>query len=200
MAKAPADFFADNLAYARNLVAIARAVDAQTTSVVDVTDILRAALVAGVSALDHYVHEKVRTRMLEAHASGAAVTDAFGRFRVSLASARAGLSNPGTAEWLDAEIRSQHSLLSFQKPDKIADAVRLISSIKLWEDVAAQLGITDKDMKRELILIIDRRNKIAHEADVDPTPPHDRWPISYADVERALDFLELNVGAIDCLC
>lgn len=31
------------------------------------------------------------------------------------------------------------------------------------------MGRPDKDIKQELKIIIDRRNKIAHEADIDPT-------------------------------
>ena len=45
------------------------------------------------------------------------------------------------------------------------------------------------DIKNELTLIIDRRNKIAHEADIDPSFPGERWPIAAADVEVVIDFI-----------
>ena len=45
-------------------------------------------------------------------------------------------------------------------------------------------------------LVVDRRNKIAHEADVDPTYPHSRWPISQTDVDGTLSFLSETVEAI----
>jgi hypothetical protein len=196
----PIAFFRANLAYARNLVAIARAVDSQTTAVVDITDILRAALVAGVSSLDHYVHEKVRTMMLGIYASANPGTDAYGRFTVALSSVETAFLNPGSSDWLDGEIRRQHALLSFQKPDKIADAVRMISPVKLWEEVGTAMTMPPADVKRELTLIVDRRNQIAHEADVDPTPPHDRWPIAYADVDRALGFIEHVGTSIETVC
>lgn len=199
-AKTPLAFFEDNLGYARNLVAIARAVDTQTTPALDVSDILRAALVSGVSALDHFVHEKVRTRMMETFAKGDPGTDAFQRFSTPLGAVQAALTSAAPPDWLDAEIRSQHGLLSFQKPDKIADAIRLISPIKLWEEVASALGSDAQTVKRELTLIVDRRNKIAHEADVDPTPPHDRWPISYPDVDNALGYMDSLGHTIDGLC
>jgi hypothetical protein len=196
-ARSPIDLFHDNLAYARNLLALARAVDAQTTPVLDMTDVLRASLVAGVSALDHFVHEKVRVEMLRTFTDGYAGTEAFGKFEVSMSSVRLALSNPGTTDWLDQEIRRKHSLLSFQKPDKIADAIRLCGPERLWQRVASTLGADQSDVKRELILIVDRRNKIVHEADMDPTPPHDRWPIDSGDVDRALAFIDNLVGAID---
>jgi hypothetical protein len=38
---------------------------------------------------------------------------------------------------LEAEIRENLSYESFQQPDKIADAIRLISAKKLWEEAAS---------------------------------------------------------------
>jgi hypothetical protein len=51
-------------------------------------------------------------------------------------------------------------------------------------------------VKQRLGLIVDRRNKIAHEADLDPTYPKVRWPISPADVDGVVEFLERAVEAI----
>lgn len=45
-------------------------------------------------------------------------------------------------------------------------------------------------IKNNLILIIQRRNKIAHEADIDPSFPGTRWPITPADVIMSTDFVE----------
>ena len=70
---------------------------------------------------------------------------------------------------------------SFQQPDKIADAIRLFSDVKLWQQVALELAIPEQDVKARLKLIVDRRNKIAHEADVDPSFPNMRWPITESD-------------------
>ncbi|MCX2971959.1 hypothetical protein OSB71_24420, partial [Streptomyces sp. JHD 1] len=67
--------------------------------------------------------------------------------------------------WLEQEIREQHGYLSFQQPDKVADAFRLVSDVSLWVEVAKHLGLRPEDVKRQLKLIADRRNKIAHEAD-----------------------------------
>lgn len=197
MSKRPIEHCRDNLAYAKNLVAVARAVDAQTTSALDVTDILRAAVVAGVSALDHYVHEKVRVGMLAIHAGGTVPPAAFDRFRVSLASTGRALANPADTSWLDGEIREQHGLLTFQQPEKIADALRLITTVAIWEEVAAKIGGSAGDVKRRLKLIVERRNRIAHEADIDPTPPHERWPITYANVDEALAFIEAVAEAVE---
>jgi hypothetical protein len=80
----------------------------------------------------------------------------------------------GAEGYLETEIRTRLGLQSFQKPDQIADAVRLFSSVELWKELGAQLGEDPHDLKVQLKLIVDRRNKIAHEADIDPSYPGQR--------------------------
>ena len=94
------------------------------------------------------------------------------------------------------DIRERHSWLSFQHPDKIADAVRLFSRVKLWDAVGQELASSSQDVKLRLGLIVDRRHKIAHEADVDPTNPGFRWPIDRAMSGEALDFVSRVCEAI----
>jgi hypothetical protein len=86
--------------------------------------------------------------------------------------------------------------LSFQQPDKIADAIRLISSIELWNLVAIELGMSSADVKTGLKIIIDRRNTIAHEADMDPTNPGFRWTINANMANEATDFIDRIAEAI----
>ena len=86
---------------------------------------------------------------------------------------------------VDTEIRRAHSWKSFQKPDSIADAIRLFTEISLWKDVAALMGMTPADLKTRIELVVDRRNKIAHEADIDPSFPGQRGP-STARLRRTL--------------
>ncbi|MGC9944707.1 MAG: hypothetical protein ABSE48_23030, partial [Verrucomicrobiota bacterium] len=64
------------------------------------------------------------------------------------------------------------------------------SAIKLWESVGAELGLQSKDVKIRLKLIVDRRNQIAHEADLDPSSPGFRWPIDAKRVNDTVDFVE----------
>ncbi|MBH8563144.1 hypothetical protein I8748_13280 [Nostoc sp. CENA67] len=99
--------------------------------------------------------------------------------------------------WLENEIRETLSYKSFQQPDKIADAIRLISDKKLWDEVAVKIGRPTKDIKQQLSLIVDRRNKIAHEADIDPTfNIGNRWNIDELLVNDAVDFLKQVVESI----
>lgn len=188
--------FEGNLQRVRDLISLKAHLAARTSGALDLDGILRAALVLGVSALDHFVHEVVRLGMSEVHAGKRAATPAFQRFPVSLGRTQVAISVPTSAVWLDEAIREAHGWQTFQQPDKIGDAIRLISSIRLWEEVAVQLGTDAKSVKSTLSAIVDRRNKIAHEADADPSFPGQRWPITDALVRDALEFLEKTARAI----
>ena len=224
----------------KDLIALHNSINVQSTSVLDLSDILRATIVLTVSALDYYIHEVVTLGMLEIYrgqraepaVSANTSKSAFSRFKVSLGGARQDrqialdisswleteiqsnygselLENSNTISnllpiisnsivnrlnntaWLENEIRETLGYQSFQQPEKIADAIRLISYKKLWQEVANNMNKSAKDIKQQLTLIVDRRNKIAHEADIDPTfNIGNRWPIDEILVSETIDFIE----------
>ena len=184
------DQFRVNLARVRNLGGIYNTLNAQTTAVIDCSDILRSELVMAVSVLDYYIHEIVRLGMLEVYRGTRPETSAFLRFQVSLESVRQAVRAPTSDDWLENEIRERHGWRSFQQADHIAEAIRLISAIKLWEQVSNCLGMPAQDVRQQLNLIVDRRNKIVHEADMDPTPYNTQWPIDEVLVDDAINFIE----------
>lgn len=54
-----------------------------------------------------------------------------------------------------------------------------------------------EDIKNELSSIVDRRNKIAHEADINPTYTiGQRWLIDESLVNNAVDFIEQVVESV----
>jgi hypothetical protein len=188
--------FTANIQRARALGGLARAVMAVAPPL-DVSDLWRAQIVLGVSAFDHFIHELSRLGMIEAVSGVRPQTDAFRRFDIPVSALNRALSGAETpAQWLGDAVKEKHSWLTFQHPDKVADAMRLVSSKALWEEVANVLGSTAADAKRRLLLIIERRNKIAHEADMDPTNPGFRWPISSQLAVDALQALEDTGNAI----
>ena len=187
--KSALDQFRENQQRARELVELTSAIDALTTEAIDLGDLLRSALVLSVSALDHFVHEHVRAGMVEAHRGLKKMTDAHLRFPVSVVAVHEALGDPARHDWLANAVRDAHSWLAFQQPEKIADAIRLISDVALWEEVGRRMGRTAADVKTELKTIVGRRNKIAHEADMNPTFPGVRWPIDERLTIRALDFV-----------
>lgn len=188
--QAAIDQFRVNIARVRNLGVIHNTLNVQTTAAIDLSDILRSELVMAISALDHCIHEIVRLGMLEVYRGTRPETSAFLRFQISLERVRQVVSDPTSDDWLENEIRERHSWRSFQQADHIADAIRLISDISLWEQVSTHMGMPSQDVKEQLNLIADRRNKIVHEADMDPTPYDTRWPIDEALVDDTINFIE----------
>ena len=194
--QAALDQFSENLKRARILTGLAESLSQLTTEAIDLSDLYRASLVLGVGALDNFVHQFVRLGMVDIHRGKRPITDAYLSFKIPMNAARQATANIGHDDWLNETIRAAHGWLSFQHPDKIAEAIRLMSAEKLWERVAAELVTTTTAVKAQLLAIVDRRNKIAHEADMDPTNPGYRWPIDKMLVEDALDFLERLTKAI----
>ena len=240
------DQFRISIGRVRDLIALHNSVKAQATGALDVSDMLRAALVLAVSALDYYVHEVVTLGMLEIHRgrrseprpSANTTQSAFSRFQVSLGGARQDrltaidiaswleaeiqqaqgyaflqqsytvsalipivsnsiLDRLNTTSWLESEIRERLGYQTFQQADKIADAIRYISDKKLWDEVAIQMTKSAKDIKQQLNSIVDRRNKIAHEADIDPTfNIGSRWNIDELLVSDVVNFIEILVESI----
>jgi hypothetical protein len=194
--KAAIEQFRLNLSHVKHLGAIYKSLKAQTTKALDLSDILRAEIVMLVSGLDQYIHQIVRIGMLSAYQGGRIKTDAFLRFTISINAVIQSITMPQSIGWLEEEIIIRHSYQSFQQADKIADAIRFVSDVQLWQEVGTELGMTAKDVKNQLNLIVDRRNKIAHEADVDPSFPGNRWPIDEALVDDAINYIERLAEAI----
>ena len=188
--------FTENIRRARDLRALFINLKASTGNALDLTDILRAAIVSAVSAFDTFIHEITRIGMLEIFQNTRPRTEAFGRFSISMDNVLLVIATPSDTKWLEDEIRRQHGWLSFQQPDKLADAIRLFCGKELWKEVGIRLAIDPKSAKNRLALIVDRRNKIAHEADMDPTSPGSRWPIDESLVQDVIDRLERIGGAI----
>ena len=186
-----------NISRVKEIGGLYEALSTLTTSIVDTSDLLRTQVVMIVSALDHYVHEITRIGMLEISDGKRTPTDAFLKFQVSANVLQSSIFTGGaTSALFENEIREKHSYLSFQQPDKIADAIRLFFPDPLWPTVGAILSTSANDVKTRLKLIVERRNKIAHEADMDPSYPGLRWPISKVDITNTVFFVENICEAI----
>lgn len=90
----------------------------------------------------------------------------------------------------DLDVRGRISRVTYQAPDDIADGIRLISPIELWNEVAKHDGAVGNAIKSaagaiklSLSQIANRRNKIVHEGDLQPSLPRVEWPISRQDVD-----------------
>jgi hypothetical protein len=187
--------FQHNITRVRNLGGLYLALTKLTTPVVDASDILRAQLVLAVSGLDYYIHQLTLIGMTQSFEGSRPKTPSFMNFRVPMESVTEALNSHDSAWFID-HVRDYCSYQSYQRPEKISEAIHLFSDVNIWPEVSVKLAITEQAVKNTLTLIIDRRNKIAHEADMNPTYPGERWPITKPDVDQAIDFIDKLSSAI----
>lgn len=185
------DIFNLSLRRVRDLHDLHASFSTRLTAAIDISDILRSEIVLCVSALDSFVHQLTLLGMLEVFDGYRSGTDAFNKFQVPMSRVF-----DLTRQTFEAEIRHRHGYLSFQHPDRIADAVRLFSNVELWSDVGKVLNSDKNSIKNNLTLIVDRRNKIAHAADLDPTFPNQLWPIDRSQVDYTLKTVDEIAQAI----
>ena len=195
----PYDQFKIEMQRIENLQGMYISLQGTVTSAIDFSDLLRSIIVLSISALDFYVHAVVRRNMAAILAGTKQETPHFRNFNVKISSVRRALANPVNFDWLNDEVSTQHSWKSFQQPDKIKEALQLITEKKVWEEVGSALGLQAVDVKRELELLVDRRNKIAHEADADPSLPTQKLPINTTITANATKFISDLVREIDAL-
>jgi hypothetical protein len=188
------DRFRTNIGYARNLESLYRSLSAATTPALDLSDILRAELVMSVSSLDFLIHEIVEIGMREIYSGVRTGTDHFLNYAVPLSGFWGNTAVLANCDWLIQDVRKKHSFKSFQQAEKISEATHIISNKQLWVEVGRLLHQDSGDIKVQLNLIVDRRNKIAHEADMNPTVVGARWPINLLEVSNAVSFIE-SIGS-----
>jgi hypothetical protein len=177
--------------------------------VMSADELLRAEWVARVSALDLYVHEIVAQNMVMIFEGARSSCPGFGQFQCSgdaLMRIRNAPTPSAASAAFDLEVRSRLSRVTYQFPDVIADGIRLVSDCELWNEIALAQGAADstknaqaKALKKSLSLIVERRNKIAHEGDLQPAIPRSPWPISRADVNFASTFINDLVHSIESI-
>lgn len=191
--------FEQNIVRVKSLGSIYNSINNETTTE-DISDILRAQYVMLVSALDHFIHEVVRLGMIETYNNQRTPTKKFKEFILSLD--KNILFNKAIMEeksdiWLNGQIRYKNGFKSFQESDKIKEALSLILEYDIWEKVSETLN--DENITKKLNLIIDRRNKIAHEADIEPLNQELR-EIREDDLIDSIQLIENMVNAIFEIC
>lgn len=178
----------------------------QLTAALTPDELLRAEWVSRVSALDLYFHELIAQRMIEIFQGSRIQAAGFQKLVVSgeaLMRIKAATTAGAAESAFDLEIRGQLGRLTFQHPDKIADGIRLISDIEFWNELAMLTGATlstksviAKSLRQQLSAIVDRRNKIAHEGDLQLVIPRLPYAVTVADLGIVTTFINnlvLNV-------
>jgi len=177
------------------------------TPAMSADELLRAEWVARVSALDLYVHELVAQNMVKIFEGTRNSCPGFSKFHCSsdtLLRIKNAATPADASAAFDLEVRSKLSRVTYQFPEDIADGIRLVSGSELWNEIALAKGATAatkgelaNSLKKDLSLIVERRNKIAHEGDLQRSIPRTPWQIVRADVSYVAGFIEDLVRTID---
>lgn len=165
----------------------------------DLSEILRAQYVLIISAFDCYIHDAVRESMVEMFVGTRMANNSFEKFKIPMSIVQQLLSTndvPTRRQLISASIKKITSADSYQAPNKVENALQLIALSGIWTAISPEMGIRPQDIKSKLALIVNRRNKIAHEADIDPLTG-DKIPIDRNDILDVLGFIEKLVYAIE---
>lgn len=158
----------------------------------DLSDLLRAELVYAVSALDKLIHDLVKTGMTETFIGSRNPTNKYKNFSLSMSTINdiRSATIPPAEVIFGSEVFNKNKTLSFQKPDKIADALSYIwNESHKWQSITSQLGLTDQKAVREkLKAIVDRRDQIVHEADLDYNG--EKNIVIYTDISDSVEFIK----------
>lgn len=179
------------------------------TGALSADELLRSEWVARVSALDLFVHELVTQKMVEIFEGRRPICPGYGRFSCSAETIQRVRNSTSASDATSAfhlDIKSKLVRITYQFPEDIADGIRMISSCELWNEIAIRRGATvatksviAKGLKKDLSLVVERRNKIAHEGDLLPTTPRIPWPINRLDVDFAAQLICDLVRDIDAI-
>ena len=186
-------------------------------------NLLKAQLVNVVSAFDMFIHGIVKKGVIEIFNKTRKETPKFQSFAfqaktiLKLIEVMSPGFMPSSSDdipdvILEKELSNKLSFMSFQSPDKVTDALSLIwGEPHKMQVLAADLNISGSNtnekannLKQELTTIIQRRNQIAHEGDINPATQLPR-SIELSDVDKASDFITSlghavfrRVTAADC--
>lgn len=188
--------FLSEIGRARSVADMAASLDKLTTKAIDTSDQYRFSIVHAVSAFDRYIHAVVYRGLVSAAEGRIPESKRFPAFRVSVKAAMLAAQGRPIEEWFGQEIAQQHAFLSFQRSNKVADALRLVMDKVVWREVGNILGEDPEALKKDLDLVVDRRNKIVHEADFDLILGQ-RWAIDHQSCVHAISLIQRVGNAID---
>jgi hypothetical protein len=175
--------FKDGCDRADGLKSIFEYLNKVAPAALDCDDILRSALVLAVSSFDLFIHDLFRLEVTHRLDTKREINSLRVPFNVLVSSDHAQI------DIIDESIRKENSYKSFVAPDKLAECLRILVD-KPWDKIADTLNDTAAICKAKLKSVVDLRNRIVHEADVNPAYGGiELWPIYSLDVEDSIAFL-----------
>jgi hypothetical protein len=184
--------FRENIRSARELGPLYDYLVANIMVPMNFDDLLRSQIVYSVSAFDKLIHDLVRIGMVDTFIGTRTQTPKYSAEKMSMEAYNliSAATIPPKEYYFEQHIVSKLKLIAYQDPDKVADGLSYIwDEQNKWQAIAAAMTMDGPSVRTKLRLIINRRNFIVHEADIDPATGLKR-PITKADCESTISFLE----------
>lgn len=190
--------FEDSITSLRNIDAIYGYISSNAPAL-DSSSLLRAEFVMIISAFDTYVHELVIEKIVDMFFDKMLSKDVDVLLPIHTVQCIINESNTlEQRQLLVSELRRIMSSNSFQSPKSIEYALSLLGLKKVWSLLSRSqvFSMSGKDIRNTLSLIVNRRNKIAHESDFDPQTK------TYLHIDRQVvndcaEFINMLVNEID---
>jgi hypothetical protein len=190
--------FALDIARAKDLVGLGRAIGAMTKGLVDAADLYRAALVQGVAAWDRYVHGVVLDRAVE-FVLGRLPAGVSNKVGLPLSAVAALMNSPDavTRELVAGSLVAERlAKETYQRPEDVSAALAMVGIKAIWSN-----AFPDAEKAKIAVgVVIARRNKIVHQCDYDPVFPGAVVPLTAHDALAALRVIRETVDAINPYC
>lgn len=146
----------------------------------ELSELLRAAIVVSVSALDRYCHEVLLSRIIDQMDRSEVNWPAeLKKLSLPLIFVKRSVKNAKLRKGIGGKVRTRpmnivkqglqekfHKDLTLQRPDDIATAWSMIGIKSLWSRCGKSMNVRAEEIKENLNRIIKRRNEIAHEGDI----------------------------------
>lgn len=184
--------FQNNIREARELASLYDFLQLNVKAPISFDDLLRSQIVYSVSAFDKLIHDLVRIGTVDIFIGKRSVTNKYLNESISLAAynSLSAATMPPKEYFFEQHIVNKLKRVSYQDPDNVADGLSYIwNEPHKWNKIAASMGLNETTVRTQLRLIVDRRNAIVHEADIDLATGQ-KFPISKTDSDATVVFLE----------
>ena len=158
-------------------------------------DFLRAALAAAVSAWDAFIHSLV-VEGIRLQLRGYGPDNISKNVPLPISRLRAFQEDPrALLDEVVERISEDLYRKTFQDPEDVADALKMLHGGPLWLTLADGDGAVANRLKLELKTVVQRRNVIVHQADIDPVAGQ-KNAIDSEMVLQAINTIENNASRV----
>lgn len=192
--------FNENIASAKQVGSIFDYLARTVTSLLSFDDLLRFQIVYSVSAFDKLMHDLVRIGMVEIFTGTRPATPKYGAESISLEihTNLVAASFPPKQYIFEQALFQKFKHVSYQDPEKVADGLSYIwAEPHKWMRISEKMELLNTEARTKLKLIVDRRNAIVHEADINPVT-NSKLIITKIECEETTDFLlKCGISIVD---